>query len=54
MTDHIAVRLGMCRIDFFISLRFLKTRLIWFGMSLVRFGSKNEVLFRYYRYVLLM
>jgi len=42
---------------FLISVRFqfsfLKT-LIRFGMSLVRFGSKNPIWFRYYSYLLLM
>ena len=46
-------KLGMCGIDFFISVWFLK-KLIRFRMSLVRFASKNAVWFGYYRYFLLL
>jgi len=41
---EIYYKLGMCGIDSFISVRFLKTW-IRFGMSLVWFGSKNVVQF---------
>jgi len=54
----VMLSVGMCRIDFFISVRFQfgfwkKTR-IHFGISLVRFGSKNAVRFGYYSYLLML
>ena len=36
------------------SVRFFEKKLIRFGMSLVRFGSKNAAQFEYYSYLLLM
>ena len=50
--------IGMCGIDFFsfgsVSVCFFFFKLlIWFGMNLIRFGSKNAVQFGYYCYLLL-